>query len=90
MVVHLAGLAGLFAAFFLAATVFPFQSEVVLAGMVLAERAPVWLLVAVASGGNVLGSSVLREPLPVFVALAKVALSQHLCLQRSFRVRRGL
>ena len=55
---HPAELAGLFAAAFLAATIFPFQSEVVLAGMVLAERAPVWLLVAVASVGNVLGSIV--------------------------------
>ena len=55
---HSTELAGLFAAAFLAATIFPFQSEVVLAGMVLAERAPVWLLVAVASVGNVLGSIV--------------------------------
>lgn len=51
-------LTGLFVAAFFAATVFPFQSELVLAGMVLAERHPVWSLVAVASVGNVLGSIV--------------------------------
>lgn len=52
----LAGLAGLFGVAFLAATIFPAQSEIVLAGMVLAERWPAWLLVLVASVGNVLGS----------------------------------
>jgi membrane protein YqaA with SNARE-associated domain len=51
-----AELAALFAVSFLAATILPAQSEVVLAGMVVAERVPVWLLVAVASAGNVLGS----------------------------------
>ena len=55
---HLAELAGLFAAALLAATIFPFQSEVVLAGMILAERHPIWRLIAVASVGNVLGSIV--------------------------------
>ena len=56
--VHLTELAGLFAVAFLAATVFPFQSEFLLAGMVLAERYSVTSLVAVASVGNVLGSVV--------------------------------
>ena len=37
---HLTEFAGLFAIGFLAATVFPFQSEVVLAGMVLADHYP--------------------------------------------------
>lgn len=55
---HFAELAGLFAAAFLAATVLPFQSEAVLAGMVLAGRHPIWSLVAVAGAGNVLGSVV--------------------------------
>jgi membrane protein YqaA with SNARE-associated domain len=54
----LTGLAGLFAVAFLAATIFPAQSEVLLAGMVLLERCPIWALVAVASIGNVLGSVV--------------------------------
>lgn len=53
---HLAEFAGLFAAAFLAATVMPFQSEAVLAGVVSAERHPLWPLVVVASAGNVLGS----------------------------------
>lgn len=54
----LAELAGLFAVAFLAATIFPAQSELLLAGMVLAERHPTWALVAVASTGNILGSVV--------------------------------
>lgn len=54
----LAELSGLFAVAFLAATIFPAQSELLLAGMVLAERHPTWTLVAVASAGNVLGSVV--------------------------------
>lgn len=51
-------LSGLFLAAFVAATLLPGQSEVVLAAMVLAETQPVWLLVSVASAGNVLGSVV--------------------------------
>ena len=56
--VHLTEFAGLFAVAFLAATVVPAQSEILLAGMVLAEHDPAWALVAVASAGNVLGSVV--------------------------------
>lgn len=47
---------GLFAVSLLAATLLPAQSEAVLAAMVLSGRYPVWLLLAVASTGNVLGS----------------------------------
>lgn len=54
----LAALAGLFAATFLAATVFPFQSEVVFVGLQLAGFAPLWVLVVVASVGNTLGAFV--------------------------------
>jgi len=54
--VHLTEFAGLFAVAFLAATILPAQSEILLAGMVLAEHYPAWALVAVASAGNVLGS----------------------------------
>lgn len=50
--------AGLFLAAFVAATILPAQSEAALAGLVLLEAQPVWLLVAVASAGNVLGSLV--------------------------------
>jgi membrane protein YqaA with SNARE-associated domain len=53
---ELTGLAGLFAVAFLAATIFPAQSEILLAGMVLLDHHPTWALVAVASAGNVLGS----------------------------------
>src|SRR5215203_3746727 len=56
--VHLTEFVGLFAVAFLAATVFPAQSEILLAGMVLAEHYPAWALVVVASAGNVLGSVV--------------------------------
>jgi membrane protein YqaA with SNARE-associated domain len=54
----LAALGGLFVAAFGAATVLPFQSEVVLVAMVAAETAPVWLMLLVASVGNTLGSMV--------------------------------
>jgi len=54
----LIALAGLFAATFLAATVFPFQSEVVFVGLQLAGISPLWILVAVASVGNTLGAFV--------------------------------
>jgi membrane protein YqaA with SNARE-associated domain len=54
----LAQLGGLFAAAFGAATILPFQSEVVFVAMVLAESAPYWLILTVASVGNTLGSIV--------------------------------
>ena len=56
--VHLTDFAGLFAVAFLAATIFPAQSEIVLAAMLVAEHYPAWALVAVASVGNILGSIV--------------------------------
>lgn len=55
---QVAALAGLFVAAFGAATILPFQSEVVLGAMLAAETAPVWALFAVASVGNTLGSVV--------------------------------
>lgn len=51
-------LTGLFFAAFVAATLLPGQSEAVLAALVIATEHPVWLLVSVASFGNVLGSVV--------------------------------
>ncbi|TVP73578.1 MAG: DedA family protein [Rhodobacteraceae bacterium] len=51
-------LSGLFLAALVAATLLPGQSEVVLLAMVLTDLHPVWLLVSVASAGNVLGSLV--------------------------------
>ena len=50
--------AGLFVAALIAATVFPFQSEAALVGLVLSEAYPVALLVMVASVGNIAGSCV--------------------------------
>ncbi len=50
--------AGLFVVSLLAATVFPAQSEILLAGMVLADRYPAAVLVLVATVGNVMGSTV--------------------------------
>lgn len=51
-------LSGLFAAAFLAATLIPAQSEAVLVALILAGGHPLWLLLAVATLGNVLGSVV--------------------------------
>ena len=50
--------AGLFLTAFGAATLLPLQSEAVLVGLLLTENYTVWLLLLVASLGNVLGSSV--------------------------------
>ena len=54
---ELAVYAGLFAGAFTAATILPFWSEAALAGLLLAGYPP-WLLLAVASAGNILGSVV--------------------------------
>ncbi|KPQ07955.1 MAG: putative membrane protein [Rhodobacteraceae bacterium HLUCCA12] len=54
----LAALAALFGATFLAATIIPFQSEVVFVGLQYAAIAPLWLLIVIASGGNTLGAFV--------------------------------
>lgn len=54
----LAACLGLFLAAFAAATLLPAQSEAALVALILAGDLPVWLLVAVASAGNVLGSLV--------------------------------
>lgn len=49
---------GLFLAAFIAATIFPFQSELALAGLLAVDEYSIWLLIAVASIGNTLGSVV--------------------------------
>lgn len=54
----MAALSGLFLAALLAATLVPAQSEAVLVGLILAGGQPIWLLLAVATAGNVLGSVV--------------------------------
>ena len=54
----LAAYAGLFLSAFTAATLLPLQSEAVLVGLLMTETYPVWMLVAVASAGNILGSIV--------------------------------
>jgi membrane protein YqaA with SNARE-associated domain len=46
----------LFATAFIAATLFPMQSEALLAGLLLSEQYPMTVLIAVATVGNVLGS----------------------------------
>ena len=51
-------LAGLFAAAFVAATLVPFQSEIIFVAMQVTAAAPIWALVVVASIGNTLGSFV--------------------------------
>ncbi|MCB1359813.1 MAG: DedA family protein [Rhodobacter sp.] len=51
-------MAGLFAAAFTAATVLPFQSELIFAGLQITGMAPVWALILVASLGNTLGTYV--------------------------------
>jgi membrane protein YqaA with SNARE-associated domain len=57
-VTPLAAYAGLFAASFLAATILPFQSELVLVGLLLGGDHPWPVLLAVATVGNVLGAVV--------------------------------
>ncbi|HCL67743.1 DedA family protein [Rhizobium daejeonense] len=52
----LAAYGGLFLVALAAATILPMQSEAALAGLLLMETYSVWLLLAVASAGNVLGS----------------------------------
>ena len=51
-------LVGLFVAAFVAATIVPFQSEVVFVALQIAGKLPVWALVVVASLGNTLGALV--------------------------------
>ena len=52
----IAAYAGLFAVAFLAATIFPAQSEAALLGLLALDRYPALALLAAASAGNVLGS----------------------------------
>ncbi|WP_417589181.1 YqaA family protein [Pararhodobacter oceanensis] len=52
----IAGLVGLFGAAFLAATLIPFNSEVIFVGLQLGGVAPLWLMVVVASVANTLGA----------------------------------
>lgn len=54
----LAAYAGLFSAAFIAATIFPMQSEAILVGLMLTGKYSVPGLIAVASIGNTLGSAV--------------------------------
>ncbi len=56
--IDLAAYAGLFAVAFVAATLLPAQSEVALVGLLATGSYSPWLLVAVASAGNILGSLV--------------------------------
>lgn len=49
-------LAGLFLAAFAAATLIPAQSETVLVALILTAAQPLWLLLVVATAGNVLGA----------------------------------
>lgn len=51
---------GLFLAAFVAATLLPAQSELALAGLLAAGHKPVWLLVAAATTGNILGLSLIH------------------------------
>jgi membrane protein YqaA with SNARE-associated domain len=46
----------LFFAAFIAATILPMQSEALLAGLLILHKYPPWLLLTVASTGNILGS----------------------------------
>lgn len=58
MLAETAALGGLFLAAFGAATILPFQSELVFVGLQLRGTQALWLLVLVASIGNTLGSVV--------------------------------
>lgn len=52
------GLLSLFGAAFIAATLLPFNSEILFVALQVGEISPVWLLVVVASIGNTLGTYV--------------------------------
>jgi membrane protein YqaA with SNARE-associated domain len=54
----LAAYAGLFSAAFIAATIFPMQSEAILVGLILSDRYSLAGLLLVASVGNTLGAAV--------------------------------
>ena len=54
----LATYSGLFFSALLAATLFPAQSELLLAGLLLTGNQPPWALVTAATVGNVLGSAI--------------------------------
>ena len=54
---HVLDYGGLFVAAFLSATILPFQSEVVLFGLLITEHYQWWLLILVASVGNTFGSA---------------------------------
>ena len=58
LLIDLSVYAGLFGAAFLAATLLPAQSELVLSGLVVAGEHPLWVLILVASIGNTLGAAV--------------------------------
>ncbi|GGG72017.1 membrane protein [Salipiger pallidus] len=58
MLTEAAALGGLFLAAFGAATILPFQSELVFVGMQLGNTAPLVLIIIVASIGNTLGAVV--------------------------------
>ncbi|MFN4173269.1 MAG: YqaA family protein [Pseudorhodobacter sp.] len=51
-------LSGLFIAALVAATLIPAQSEALLVALILKAAHPVWLLMVVATAGNVLGSAI--------------------------------
>lgn len=53
---HLPELLGLFSAAFLSASFFPFQSELIFIGTLVANHHADWILLAVASLGNTLGA----------------------------------
>lgn len=55
---EISSLVGLFVAAFVAATIIPFQSEVIFVALQIADKVPVWALVVVASIGNTLGALV--------------------------------
>ena len=56
--IDLAALLGLFFSALIAATLFPAQSELVLASLLIAGKQPVSMLILVATVGNVLGSAI--------------------------------
>ncbi len=58
MTIDIAAYAGLFAGAFVSATLLPGHSEVALVGLLVSGNFIPWLLVAVASAGNILGSVV--------------------------------
>ena len=83
--IDLAVYAGLFLAAFTAATLLPAQSEILVVGLLLTDHPP-WLVLTVASVGNVLGSRLIEFQSQNMTVAARAIAEKKVSGQRSYRV----